>query len=118
MTQVIGVMGKVSCPGEPRREIRINKEDTNRLPLDRFPVCSRKRNCKGTQIKVIADKQEYRTCLHRYEDGSYIADAIREMKYSLKDVLDKCRLGDSCNDVHLKVQGYEFMIVPPSGWHP
>lgn len=108
------IVGKVDCPDKKRRpnsrEIRIGKKDTDKLPLNRFPICPRISPCAGTAIKLIAGGEGYNTRLHRYESGCYIANAKRDMRLDLKDFLQRHGGANQGRTVVLKVQGYNFLL--------
>ena len=129
MAQSIVVTGTVRCPdgtGQPRREIAVGKGDTAKLPLNRFPVCTRPPSCPGTEIQLIAGEDAYDTRLHRFEESSYIADAQQKMHFPLGVFLQRHRLNSCRQKFQMEVEGYNFRInltlkvpgSPPPRRHP
>ena len=110
-TNVIAITGTVTCPDGnygPRREIRIPRESTNRLPIGRFPI---NRGKAATHIKLLKDGDVYDTGLRRYEKDSYITDGTQTMGYHLKQFLQRYGRHNRGKKVQMEVQGYNFLIV-------
>lgn len=102
------ITGIVRCPDGDlalRREIAINKDDTDTIPETVYPIRS------GTCVTLYIGRNEYNTFLRRYENSSYIADAYRIMGFHLKDILSQHRLDKRGTKILLEIKGHQIHLV-------